>query len=846
MKPSHPFASGQPADEVYQKNPELELAFDLVRFTNKSLFLTGKAGSGKTTFLKQIRRDGIKRMAIVAPTGVAAINAGGMTIHSLFQLPFGLHLPGIQRSQNEPTRRFSSNKLRLLRSLELLVIDEVSMVRADLLDAIDEVLKRYRSPLLPFGGVQLLMIGDLHQLPPVAKHDEWQILSKYYDSPYFFSSHALRQTDYQSVELKHIFRQSDPEFIELLNKVRDNRLDVASLRRLNTRFLPGFEPTKEEPYITLTTTNAVAQQINATNLDRLPDKPQMFEAQISGDFPPSSYPNEVKLEFKPGAQVMFIKNDQGTERRYYNGKIGQIARIEDNVIYVECPGDVEEIPVLPAEWQNVKYQLNEETKQIEEKVVGAFSQMPLKLAWAITIHKSQGLTFDRAMIDAQASFASGQVYVALSRCKTFEGIVLRTPLNESSVKTDHVVKRFTEQVIQQHPDNAFMVQARREYENQLLGELFDFTSVTGDFKKLGSLFAEHRKSLTEEAVQQLGSLAERATRDLEVVSKNFAQQLANYLASEHLPSENPDLLARLQKAAAYFVEKLNALMHDLRQVPTATDNQAVNLVIAAALRSLHLNLFTKRECFQVCSDKFSSGELLRARVNAELEMTKADLKVARTSGGFKVPQGVPHPELYRRLTAWRQEMAEERDVEPYEIFPSKTLRSLVDVLPLNLAAMKGVVGMGKVRLEWFGRELCELIANFCEETGTTGTKGNEKAPQKSERPKKAERGVRLSTTQQQTFEMFQAGKSIEEIATERKFAKTTIEGHLSEAVALGLINIERLLPVEALTEITEHAQSHPDTPLGDLKSHFGDKYTYGELRLALSHLRRNTSPSRLR
>ncbi|MBI2480365.1 MAG: AAA family ATPase [Planctomycetia bacterium] len=347
-----------------QTNPQLELAFEYVRNTDKSLFLTGKAGSGKTTFLHQIKADGRKRLAVVAPTGVAAINAGGMTIHSLFQLPFGIHLPGVPRSEKSQQRHFSRQKIRLIRSLNLLVIDEISMVRADLLDAVDDVLRRLRDHRRPFGGVQLLMIGDLHQLPPVVKQEDWDVLRGFYDTPYFFGSRALEQTDYISIELKHIYRQSDPKFIALLNKVRDKRLDEESLRKLNSRFVANFRPPSNEAYITLTATNAVAQEINAGNLSQLSTPRHVFQARVVGEFPPSSYPTEETLEFKKGAQVMFIKNDLEPERRYFNGKIGRITHIDEDMIFVRCPGDATDITVAQAEWQHVKYSLNEETKQI--------------------------------------------------------------------------------------------------------------------------------------------------------------------------------------------------------------------------------------------------------------------------------------------------------------------------------------------------------------------------------------------------------------------------------------------------------------------------------------------------
>ena len=424
-----------------------------MRNTGKNIFLTGKAGTGKTTFLHQIKEESSKRMVVTAPTGVAAINAGGMTLHSFFQLPMGLYLPGTSREVNNQ-RRFSRDKIQLLRTLDLLVIDEISMVRADLLDAVDDVLRRYRDDSRAFGGVQLLMIGDLHQLPPVVKPEDWELLRPHYVTPYFFGSLALQRTDMVAIELKHIFRQSDRRFIDLLDKVRNNQIDAQVLETLNSRYIPGFQPDVKDAYITLTSHNASSYDLNAQRLESLPERSRTFKARIVGDFPETSYPTEEALEFKKGAQVMFVRNDLSPEKRYFNGKIGKITRFAGDEIFVRCKDEREDIAVTPVEWQNIKYSIDEETKEIKEEVLGTFTQYPLKLAWSITIHKSQGLTFDRVIIDARSAFAHGQVYVALSRCRSFEGIVLSSRLNPSSVKTDSVVKTYSEKNCAQHADRS--------------------------------------------------------------------------------------------------------------------------------------------------------------------------------------------------------------------------------------------------------------------------------------------------------------------------------------------------------------------------------------------------------
>ena len=423
-------------------NQDLKLAQDFVQYTNRSIFLTGKAGTGKTTFLKDLKLKSPKRMIVVAPTGVAAINAGGVTIHSFFQLPFhpfipAFYLPGnnsaVRTGDNDPPGyKMSREKVNIIKSLDLLIIDEISMVRADTLDAIDSALRRYKNRYLPFGGVQLLMIGDLQQLAPVVKDEDKEILGNYYDSYFFFGSRALASTDYVTIELKHIFRQSDQVFIDLLNKIRGNDVDQDVLNQLNLRYIPDFDPDSGGGYITLTTHNHQAQTLNDSKLEKLPGKIHSFKATVKDEFPELSFPNAMELTLKAGAQVMFVKNDLSGDKLFFNGKIGKVISFEDDIIVVKCPDDESSIRVERVEWQNVKFSINEETKEIEETVIGTFTQYPLKLAWAITIHKSQGLTFDRAVIDACDAFAHGQVYVALSRCRTLDGLVLSSRINRRS------------------------------------------------------------------------------------------------------------------------------------------------------------------------------------------------------------------------------------------------------------------------------------------------------------------------------------------------------------------------------------------------------------------------------
>ena len=424
-----------------------ESIFDLAEHTQRSIFLTGKAGTGKTTFLNNLIKKTRKKYIVVAPTGIAAINAGGVTIHSMFGLPLRTFIPTLERiDQNYANNitdlmhhfKYRKDKLKLLRELEILVIDEVSMLRADVLDMMDFSLRHVRRNQQPFGGVQMLFIGDLYQLPPVVR-DEF-ILKKYYNSPFFFDSYAIKQLPLITIELTKVFRQKDEHFLEILNAIRDGRRDDIDFEVLNKRFDPEFEP-KDEAYVYLTSHNKMADEINQTRLKELPGKAYTYEAKVIGEFKETQYPNDATIELRNGAQVMFIRNDASPEKKYYNGKLAEVVHIDEDEIYVRIEGDDEDFKLKREVWEQKAYTLDAE-KNIKEDVLGSFEQFPIRLAWAVTIHKSQGLTFDRLIIDAGRSFASGQVYVALSRCRTLEGIVLKSKITPEVIFSDHRVENF--------------------------------------------------------------------------------------------------------------------------------------------------------------------------------------------------------------------------------------------------------------------------------------------------------------------------------------------------------------------------------------------------------------------
>ena len=540
-----------------QQNSELRTAWDFVESTGRSIFLTGKAGTGKTTFLKTIMEHSRKRPIVVAPTGVAAINAGGVTIHSFFQLPFSPYVPG---AKVESKFDFGKEKRKIIASSDLLIIDEISMVRADLLDAIDAVLRRFREHGQPFGGMQLLMIGDLAQLTPVVTPEDERMLKPYYDTPYFFGSKALQQIDYVTIQLNHVYRQQDESFIALLNEIREGHPSAEALSKLNSRSLtPGPSPKGEgSGYIRLTTHNNLANFYNESELQKLPGRSYQYRAEVKGTFPKYSYPTAETLVLKEGAQVMFVKNDPSGEHLYYNGRIGRVMEASEKRLTVYCEGDANAIEVEPLEWENTRYTLNEQTREIESEVQGTFKQLPLRLAWAITIHKSQGLTFDRAIIDANQSFAPGQVYVALSRCRTLEGLVLASPLDARAVINDERVDSY---ISQQENEAERSIQQlpvlKQEYERYLLMQLFDFRSILYLEESMVRIFAEFfyhsHASLKQLHDQTLFDLRHRV---VDVAAK--WQQKIQVMPYEAL--HDADFLDRVRRSAEYFADQLRDIL----------------------------------------------------------------------------------------------------------------------------------------------------------------------------------------------------------------------------------------------------------------------------------------------
>jgi hypothetical protein len=817
----------------HQSNAQLELAFNFLQYTNQNVFLTGKAGTGKTTFLQDLRLKSPKRMVVVAPTGVAAINAGGVTIHSFFQMSFGPQIPQDTDQQGQDSfrfrtgnskeiRRFSREKINILRSLDLLVIDEISMVRADLLDGIDEVLRRYKNRSKPFGGIQLLMIGDLQQLAPVVKEEDWAILEKYYDTCFFFSSRALKKSKFISIELKQIFRQTDQHFIDLLNKVRQNLMDKETLGELNKRCISGFTPDDEDGYITLTTHNYQSKNINDRKLGQLSAKIHRFTAEIKGEFPEYSYPADPELELKTGAQVMFVKNDLSGKKLFFNGKIGKVINISGDLIEVMCPDDERPISVERLEWQNCRYILNERTQEIEEEVIGTFTQYPLKLAWAITIHKSQGLTFEKAIIDAKDSFAHGQVYVALSRCKSLDGMVLSTKIGEYSIKNDTTVIKFTDDVDRNQPGHAEFEQSRKDFIQELLIDLFDFKPLLRYIKFLLKLWDEHSAQMMGTLGPVLKNMISPLQSEMIDVAVKFEDQINHLVAAAPNPEENAKLQERVQKASDYFASKLDQLINQpFSAITFETDNKTVRKSFNEAADRLRKEIETKIICLDLCKNGFVIKTYLETKSKSAIEV--AEVSKTRKSEG-SIYTLTKYPDFYARLKKWRQEKADLHNVELRRILPQKSLHEIVENLPATKAGLKSIKGMGGTRMQQFGKEILEMVIAYRQEKGMELPVNAIKEAEQA--------GLDSKTT---SYELFISGRSIAEIAAERRMAVSTIEGHLAHFVETGQLDLERLVEPEQSKSILDYLANHPSRSFSEIFNAFDGKLGYSTIRFVVNY-----------
>lgn len=608
------------------RTEEFDLAYRFITETNQNIFLTGRAGTGKTTFLKYLRKNSIKKMLVAAPTGVAAVNAQGVTLHSLFQLPLGIILPRPEtfnlskdKVKNHPLLsriHYSKEKLNLLSSMELLIIDEASMLASYIVDAIDIILRYIkRKPEEPFGGVQILFIGDLNQLPPVVKNEEWEILNEYYSSIFFFDSIVLSENVPVLIELKNIYRQRDDSFIGILNGIRNNDISEEKFNLLNSRLIRNFTPEEGEGFITLTTHNYQADEINKIKLKNLPSREYIFNAEITDEFPENILPAEKELVLKKGAQVMFLKND--TEgRQYFNGKIGTVIELDWDGIKVFCKEDQQNIIVKKSEWQNIRFKVDPETREIKEEVLGSFIQYPLRLAWAITIHKSQGLTFDKVIINAERAFAAGQVYVALSRCTSLEGLVLSAPVKKSSLISHREPNEWQSKIKRINLLKRF-IEARQNYILQELQNIFTLEKWYYTLKDLKEFLEENQSDLPAESLSWFEELMNKQRRIYETLEK-FKEILIRISSGNPDVERNDQLQKRIKDAAHYFSNEIELWKNSFNNHPLKVQTKKLSRKADKLLNEINIILSEILNSLRYCKNGFILEEYLKNKNNLRL------------------------------------------------------------------------------------------------------------------------------------------------------------------------------------------------------------------------------------
>lgn len=828
------------------ENIIFKTAADFINNSSHPVFLTGKAGTGKTTFLKYIKDNTAKNTAVVAPTGVAAINAGGTTIHSFFQLPFGPYIPvsktqwgnnEVSDKQNLISKlRLTNERKEVMQQLELLIIDEISMVRCDVLDAIDTVLRHVRNQYhKPFGGVQVLYIGDMYQLPPVVKEEEWQILKDYYANQYFFSSHVTAAEPPVYIELKKVYRQTDADFINLLNQVRNNEMDEEGYAFLHSRFLPNAVARKEDNIITLTTHNNKADNINNDALTSLEGKQFSFKAVIEGEFYEKSFPADELLQLKTGAQVMFIKNDTEKIRRYFNGKIGTVEKVEADKIFVACKtaDSSQTIEVKKETWRSIKYSVNKNTQQIDEEELGSFTQYPLRLAWAITIHKSQGLTFEKAIIDAGSAFAPGQVYVALSRCISLQGMILKSKISYTSLHSDERIVSFAKTQQSSEAQAKLLEAARAKYQQDMMLGMIDFTTEEKLFADLSFYTQQHSFGTpVKEWVNKLKLHFDIYTK----YSIKFSDVLQGYFTEIILPEKNNALQERFGKAATWFYDELSGTKKLILQSPAITDNRQLAKDYNHKLQILFDTVCFKIHLLQVSKQGFLLKDYSQQKSNFVKEIYSINAYAGRAA---YVPKDIAHPDLYAALKDKRDELCKELELPVFMVCGSQAIADMSTYLPQSLLQLGNINGFGKIKLKQFGNDFISIIKDYTTLHHLQTNVGE--IPEKKLRKLKST--VAKPDTKLLSYDLYKQGKPIEEIAKERGFTITTIEGHLAHFIETGALKIEEFLDPKMQEEILKVFNANRGELLQKIKELL-PAYSYGEIRLMMAAEKYSASENR--
>ncbi len=749
-------------------NATANQVIQFINQTRQNVFLTGNAGTGKTTLVNHIVKNTFKKHVVVAPTGIAALNANGVTIHSMFQLPFACFVPDKNppahllsdiKIENKNTLgrhfRFNATKLQVIQEMELLIIDEVSMLRPDVLDAMDFMMQRIRRNYLPFGGVQVLFVGDLMQLPPVINREEWQVLNHYYAGKFFFHAKVLEQQQPLYIELDKIYRQQDRLFIDILNQLRHNKLEERYKEILNQKYIPNFDLHHNQGYITLTTHNRNADQINQDALGRLSSNAFTYSAEITGEFPPHIYPVEEKLVLKVGAQVMFIKNDISPSKQFFNGKTGVVKKLSEEEILVHFPEEDKTIEVEPYEWENIKYSLNEITKEIEEEPIGTFVQYPIKLAWAITVHKSQGLTFEKAALDVRDAFVSGQLYVAFSRLTSIDGLVLLTPFQVQNFDSHTDVFAFASNKKDYQTNEQTLFKAKEIFAKTFFLEAYNW-------KKTKSFWHNHLNTYQEEVERSFKSLSLKEMRELYqsfVAVNELAEKFINQLerSFQHATVDFAYLYKRTQDALNYFLPLLREINLKLKIKLIHTQKQKRAKQFYNELLDLDYQLLSVIEqLFRV--QKFAECLHLQKEINKE------------------------------GLTS--------QDFSEYHTQLKKDAISTYHAQNLSTVAQPDE----------------EIILE-------------KKTKQKQDKTQKV-------TTYEETFLLYSQDMSIEAIAEARKLSVGTIQGHFAKLISSDKIKIEAVLSPEKIERLKEvFSKAEKDAPLALIKEKTGDEFSWGELKI---------------
>lgn len=813
-----------------------DFAERFVKNTNRNIFITGKAGTGKTTFLHRLKEHTGKQTAVLAPTGVAAINAGGSTIHSFFQLPFSPFIPTTEGKKEFVSKiKMKNRSRRIIQKLELIVIDEVSMVRVDIMDAIDTILRsvRHRQNEL-FGGVQMIFMGDMYQLSPVVKETERYILSQFYKGIYFFHSVAIQQQRPIHIEFEKVFRQTDIKFISLLNNIRNNTLNNDDLSVLDSCYLPNFVPAKDDTYITLTTHNYKADSINEEELSKIEAPIVRFRATTKGDFPEKNFPVDEMLVLKIGAKVMFVKNDSESPRRFYNGKIGEIIDIEDETILVKCSGEDDDIEVKRMDWHNISYTIDENTQNINEEILGIFRQFPLRLAWAITIHKSQGLTFEKAIVDTEDAFAAGQVYVALSRCRSLQGLILSSKINKESIRNDENIVAFSSGKENEEQLGKKLSKSEKEYFNQLLLSIYDFNPLLNTVKKLCNTCKKGDTHIDDEAVNFAQNIVTQAA-NIHGVGINFQNQLQKIVQGS---SYDRDFLhQRLGAAATFFFEKISLVVDTLKEMPATTDNKKTARIYDDDMLDIFTVCEQKKYLIQGIKDNFDIK--IYSDLNNNFKLPSWNFTIYSRTTPASVSKSL-HPKLMHLLFQLRNNIADETHLPIYLVAGSKTISDMSDYLPQNKKELLLIKGFGEKKYERFGELFLDCIRNYC---SLHHIQSNmhllaEKPTHKHE--KKSPRG----SSANDSLILYQQGIDIQTIANQRNITQGTVAGHLSRFVQDGTLQLEQFISTERLETMYKALQSkEPSASAFSFLKETG--FSEVEVKIGLDYLRNTKSESEI-